>query len=697
MARNNGSVETLPEVDLRKIQSKEDAQKAVEKLREAIRYHNYRYYVLDDPVISDADFDKLMQKLEKLEEQYPDLLTPDSPTQQVGGEPQKELGLVRHPIPMLSLKSINDESDFLNFDNTCRDELDKKKVVYCCEPKYDGLAVELIYDDGKLTMATTRGDGETGENVTENIKTIKEVPLRLLSEKNTSIPGHLVIRGEVFIRKDDFEKLNKIQEKNKDKTFANPRNAAAGSLRQLDPKITASRPLKIVLYQVAEVDGYSFETHWQVLETLPNWGLKVNRKWNKRCDGIDEAIKFYTILSDNREDLPYEIDGMVCKVDKLSAYERLGYRTNNPRWAIAYKFEARQATSMIKDIEVQVGRTGKLTPIAVLKPVNIGGVTVQRASLHNQSEIDSKDIRIGDTVIVERAGDVIPQVVKSIPDERDGSEKRFTLPEKCPVCGSKTVTSDDKKQTHCTNLKCQAQLQNRIKHFVSTDAMDIEGLGDKRVTYLVDKGLLKRPSDLYYLKKKDWMTLDDVKDKASKNILDELEESKGQTFDRFIYGLGIPLVGKHMSRVLCRHFPDLDNLQEADEDKLREIYEIGPEVARSVVAFFSDKNNRDDIQRILDAGVKLKNPLSKQKKQPLEGLTFVFTGELESWTRDEAHKLVEENGGHASSSVSSKTDYVIAGPGAGSKLEQAKKQDIEILDEDEFKRILKSEGIEIPE
>jgi len=693
MAYKNGSVDTLPEVDLRKIQSKEDAQQAIEKLRRAIRYHNYRYYVLDDPVIPDADFDKLMQKLEKLEDEYPGLLTPESPTQQVGGEPQKELGLVRHPVPMLSLKSINDESDFLNFDKTCRDELNKKTVAYCCEPKYDGLAVELIYDDGKLTMATTRGDGETGENVTENIKTIKEVPLRLISEKNTSIPGHLVVRGEVFIRKDDFEKLNEKQEKNKDKTFANPRNAAAGSLRQLDPKITASRPLKIILYQVAEVDGYAFETHWHVLETLPNWGLKVNRDWNKRCDGIDEALKFYNKLSDNREDLPYEIDGMVCKIDELSAHEKLGFRTNNPRWAIAYKFEARQATSKIKDIEVQVGRTGKLTPIAVLKPVNIGGVTVQRASLHNQSEIESKDIRIGDKVIVKRAGDVIPQVVKSMPDERDGSEKKFTLPEKCPDCGSKTITSDDKKQTHCTNLKCPAQLQNRIKHFVSVDAMDIEGLGDKRVTYLVDKGLLKRPSDIYYLKKNDWMKLDDVKEKASQNILDELETSKKQTLDRFLYALGIPLVGKHMSRVLAKHFTDLENLQEAEEEELRDIHEIGPEVASSVVTFFTDENNRDDIQRILDAGVKLKNPLAKQKKQPLEGLTFVFTGELESWTRDEAQELVEENGGHASSSVSSKTDYVIAGPGAESKLEQAKKQDIEILDEDEFKKLLKDKGI----
>jgi len=693
MAYKNGNVDTLPEVDLRKIQSKEDAQQAIEKLRRAIRYHNYRYYVLDDPVIPDADFDKLMQKLEKLEDEYPGLLTPESPTQQVGGEPQKELGLVRHPVPMLSLKSINDESDFLNFDKTCRDELNKKTVAYCCEPKYDGLAVELIYDDGKLTMATTRGDGETGENVTENIKTIKEVPLRLISEKNTSIPGHLVVRGEVFIRKDDFEKLNEKQEKNKDKTFANPRNAAAGSLRQLDPKITASRPLKIILYQVAEVDGYAFETHWHVLETLPNWGLKVNRDWNKRCDGIDEALKFYNKLSDNREDLPYEIDGMVCKIDELSAHEKLGFRTNNPRWAIAYKFEARQATSKIKDIEVQVGRTGKLTPIAVLKPVNIGGVTVQRASLHNQSEIESKDIRIGDKVIVKRAGDVIPQVVKSMPDERDGSEKKFTLPEKCPDCGSKTITSDDKKQTHCTNLKCPAQLQNRIKHFVSVDAMDIEGLGDKRVTYLVDKGLLKRPSDIYYLKKNDWMKLDDVKEKASQNILDELETSKKQTLDRFLYALGIPLVGKHMSRVLAKHFTDLENLQEAEEEELRDIHEIGPEVASSVVTFFTDENNRDDIQRILDAGVKLKNPLAKQKKQPLEGLTFVFTGELESWTRDEAQELVEENGGHASSSVSSKTDYVIAGPGAESKLEQAKKQDIEILDEDEFKKLLKDKGI----
>ncbi|HKJ33805.1 MAG TPA: NAD-dependent DNA ligase LigA [Balneolales bacterium] len=692
MAKKNGNVQTQPEVDLRKIQTKSEAERAIEKLREAIRYHNYRYYVLDDPVVSDADYDDMMQKLEKLEDKFPDLLTSDSPSQQVGGEPQEELGLVRHPVPMLSLKSINKEDDFLNFDQTCRDELKEKKVVYCCEPKYDGLAVELIYEDGKLTMATTRGDGETGENVTENIRTIKEVPLRLLSEHNKKIPDRVVVRGEVFIRKDDFDKLNEIQDENGEKTFANPRNAAAGSLRQLDPKITASRPLKIYFYQVAQIEGYDFEGHWQVLETLPNWGLKVNRNWNKRCEGIEEALKFYEEMSGEREDLPYEIDGMVCKVDELKAHEKLGFRTNNPRWAIAYKFEARQATSEIKDIEVQVGRTGKLTPVAVLKPVNIGGVTVQRASLHNQSEIDSKDIRIGDTVIVERAGDVIPQVVKSIPDERDGSEKKYTLPGKCPVCGSNTVTSDDKKQTHCTNLKCPAQLQNRIKHFVSVDAMDIEGLGEKRVTYLVEDGLLKRPSDIFYLKKKDWMTLDDVKDKASQNILDELENSKDQTLDRFIYALGIPLVGKHMARVLAKHYPDLDHLQKAREEELRDIYEIGPEVARSVVTFFSDKNNREDIKRILDACVTLKNPLAKKKKQSLDGLTLVFTGELEEWTRDEAQKLVEDHGGRATSSVSSKTDYVIAGPGAGSKLDDAKKQNIEILDEDGFKKLLKDKG-----
>ena len=692
MAKKNGNVQTQPEVDLRKIQTKSEAERAIEKLREAIRYHNYRYYVLDDPVVSDADYDDMMQKLEKLEDKFPDLLTSDSPSQQVGGEPQEELGLVRHPVPMLSLKSINKEDDFLNFDQTCHDELKEKKVVYCCEPKYDGLAVELIYEDGKLTMATTRGDGETGENVTENIRTIKEVPLRLLSEHNKKIPDRVVVRGEVFIRKDDFDKLNEIQEKNGEKTFANPRNAAAGSLRQLDPKITASRPLKIYFYQVAQIEGYDFESHWQVLETLPNWGLKVNKDWNKRCEGVEEALKFYEKMSGEREDLPYEIDGMVCKVDELKAHEKLGFRTNNPRWAIAYKFEARQATSEIKDIEVQVGRTGKLTPVAVLKPVNIGGVTVQRASLHNQSEIDSKDIRIGDTVIVERAGDVIPQVVKSIPDERDGSEKKYTLPGKCPVCGSNTVTSDDKKQTHCTNLKCPAQLQNRIKHFVSVDAMDIEGLGEKRVTYLVEDGLLKRPSDIFYLKKKDWMTLDDVKDKASQNILDELENCKDQTLDRFIYALGIPLVGKHMARVLAKHYPDLDHLQKAREEELRDIYEIGPEVARSVVTFFSDKNNREDIKRILDACVTLKNPLAKKKKQSLDGLTLVFTGELEEWTRDEVQKLVEDHGGRATSSVSSKTDYVIAGPGAGSKLDDAKKQNIEILDEDGFKKLLKDKG-----
>jgi len=695
MPKKQAEIDLKPEVDLRKIKNKEDAREPVEKLREALRYHNYRYYVMDDPVISDAEFDDMMQTLQKLEDQFPDLQPPDSPTQQVGGEPQDELGLVEHPIPMLSLQSIYEEEQALNFDQTCHKELDIQKVEYACEPKYDGLAIELIYENGLLKQAVTRGDGQTGEDVTENVKTIREVPLRLYSRNQYNIPKRLVVRGEVYMRKDKFNELNKRQAQNDEKTFANPRNAAAGSLRQLDPKVTASRPLQIYLYQIAVAEGFDFESHSEAMEALPKWGLKTNRDLNRNCNGINEVLEFYDELVDRREDLPYEIDGMVCKVNSIEYQDKLGFRTNNPRWAIAYKFPARQSTSRIRDIEVQVGRTGKLTPIAILEPVEIGGVEVSRASLHNQSEIDQKDIRIGDTVVVERAGDVIPYVVKPIKDQRDGSEKKFKLPDKCPVCGSDVVMSKDKKQTHCTNIKCPAQLREGIKHFVSKDGMDIEGLGIKRVEHLLDLELVKRISDLYYLKKDDWMQIPDVADKSAKNLLDEIENSKKQPLHRLLYALGIPHVGQHMARVLAQHFETLDDLKDATEDELMEIHEVGPEVARAVELFFSNDDNLKDIDRILDAGLKLQNPLEKSKKQPLDGLTFVFTGTLETWTRDEIQDKVESLGGRATSNVSSNTDFVVAGPGAGSKLDDAREHDIEVLNEEEFKELLDEKGVKI--
>ncbi|HKJ69428.1 MAG TPA: NAD-dependent DNA ligase LigA [bacterium] len=681
-------IELKPDIDPAMIKSGEEAGRAMERLRDAINYHDYRYYVSDAPVITDDEYDRLMRSLELLEKRYPDLVTPDSPTQRVGAEPQEELGLVDHPVPMMSLKSISDAQEARDFDRTCRRELNRDHIEYTCEPKYDGLAVELIYEAGSLQLAITRGDGQTGENVTENIKTIREVPLNLISQNNVAIPQRLVVRGEVYMRKDGFEKFNKQRADREEKTFANPRNAAAGSLRQLDPRLTAERPLHIYLYQVAQVEGHEFTEQWEVLQTLPNWGLRVNSEFNRKVIGIDKVIEIYNSLLDQREELPYEIDGMVTKVNDLAAQDTMGVRTNNPRWAIAYKFPARRATTNIREIEVQVGRTGKLTPVARLEPVRIGGVEVSRASLHNQSEINQKDIRVGDTVVVERAGDVIPYVVKPITDQRDGSEKPYHLPETCPVCGSDVVMSEDKKQTRCTNIQCRAQVRERIKHFVSTDGMDIDGLGDRRVREMLDKGMIVRVSDLYYIKEDEWKQLDDVAEKSAQNLTREIENSKHQSLRIFLYAIGIPLVGKHMARVLAENYRTLDDLKQASRAELMDIHDVGPEVADSVVTFFSNKETLADIRRMIDAGLELENPFAEGEKQPLQGLTFVFTGNLEEWDRNEAKELVERLGGRATSSVSGNTDYVVAGPGAGSKLDQARDRGIPVLSESEFKELL---------
>ncbi len=677
-----------PEVDPGSIDSKEQAQEPVEKLREAIRYHNYRYYVLDDPVISDAEYDDLMKTLETLEENFPDLQTPDSPTQHVGGEPREELGKVKHPNLMLSLRAVYEEQDVRDFEASCKKGLNKKSVKYVAEPKYDGTAIELIYEDGRLVVASTRGDGETGEDVTDNIKTIKAIPLVLISEDDIDIPLRLVVRGEIYMRKDEFNALNEARADKGQSLFANPRNAAAGSLRQLDPNITAERPLHAFFYAVAEVDGYTFETQWDVMNILPKWGLKVNTDAVELCSGIEQVLEYHEKLAEERDDLPYEIDGVVYKVNNLEDQETLGVRQRDPRWALAYKFAPRQATTRLLDINVQVGRTGKLTPVAVLEPIHIGGVEVSRASLHNQSEIDRKDIRIGDTVLIERAGDVIPQVVKSIDEQRDGSEKKFHLPSKCPVCGSKVDESEDKKMTRCTNIDCPAQLRQRVMHFASRDAMNIEGLAEKRVHQLFDAGLIESISSLYRLTKDDLLSLEGYGEKSADNLLGEIEDSKEQTLPRFLYALGIPHVGVHMARVLAQNFNTLDDIMDADASELEEVHEIGAEVARSISTFFSEKKNRDVIQELTDTGIKLHNPLAERGDMPLEGMKFVFTGSLEECSRDDAKRLVEERGGRATSSVSSETDYVVAGPGAGSKLDDAKKHDVPILDEEGFKEFL---------
>jgi len=683
--------ELKPQVSPDAIESQEEAEEAIEELREAIRYHNYRYYVLDDPVISDAAYDQLMQDLQTLEDRFPELKTPDSPTQRVGGEPRDALGLVDHPYPMLSLKAVYEEEDVRSFDETCRGDLGTDSVAYTAEPKYDGLAVELIYEDGRLSTASTRGDGQTGEDVTPNVKTIKEVPLALMSQEGLSIPDRLVVRGEVYMRKDEFQSFNERRAEEGEDRFANPRNAAAGSVRQLDPNVTARRPLHIFLYAVANADDLAFDTHWDVVQTLPKWGLRPNLDYTELCEDADQAVAYHETMAERRDDLPYEIDGVVYKVNRLDYQDTLGVRTRDPRWALAYKFEPRRATTKLEDVEFQVGRTGRVTPVAILQPVHIGGVEVSRASLHNQSEIDRKDIRVGDEVLVERAGDVIPHIVKSMAtvegrtDEQVGRE-RIQIPDRCPVCDGRVVMSEDKKQAHCTNVNCPARLRESVTHYASREAMDIEGLGEKRTQQLIDAGLIERLSDLYDITKEDLVSLERFADKSAQNLIDEIEDAKEAALDRFIYAIGIPLVGEHVSQILARNYETLDDLMGASEEELQSIGDIGPEVARSIATFFDDDQNRDVIREIRNAGLTLHNPLYTVEEEagPLDGLKFVFTGTLDRWTRDEVQRYVERLGGRATSSVSGETDYLVAGPGAGLKLDEARKRDVPVMDEDEF-------------
>ena len=678
-----------PNIDPDKISSQQQAEEAAEKLREAIRYHDHRYYVKDDPVISDAEYDALFQKLEQLEQAYPNIITEDSPTQKVGGEPMDELGKTDHPSPMLSLKSVYEEDEIANFVSNCLQELNQNAVTFICEPKYDGLAVELIYENGSLTVGSTRGDGETGEEITENLRTIGEVPLTLREPDQGALPDRLVVRGEVFMEKEAFAEMNERREAEGKKTFANPRNAAAGSLRQLDPNITAKRPLRAYFFELQNAADLGFESHLEAMKQLPELGIRTNLELTSQSETADEIIDQFHRFARQRDELAYEIDGMVVKVNRLDDQQKLGSRSSNPRWALACKFQPRRGTTSIEKIEAQVGRTGQLTPIAHLEPVEVGGVEIRRASLHNQSEIDRKDIREGDHVVIERAGDVIPYVVKPITDRRDGSEEPYHLPETCPVCGTEIVFSSDEKQAHCPNPQCEKQIKERFKYFVSRNALDVEGLGEERVEALYRKGHIKQLSDLFYLTEKQLRTIDDVAEKASQNILDEIASSKQVTLHRFLFALGIPHVGQHMARVLAQSFETLDQLSEASEAELAEIDEIGPEVSQAIVTFFNSEETRADIERMREAGLELENPLHQTGEEPLDGLTFVFTGELETWTRDEVKELVERHGGRATSSVSGNTDYVVAGPGAGSKKEDAEAEEsVEILDDEGFKALL---------
>jgi len=662
----------------------EALKKRVEKLREEIEYHNYRYYVLDQPEISDAQYDRLMKELEKIEKENPELRTPNSPTQRVGAPPLDQFEIVRHSIPMLSLANAFEESEARDFDKRVKKFLGSSSDIdYVAEPKLDGLAVELVYERGQFIVGSTRGDGANGENITQNLRTIKTIPLQLI-RKELPVPERLEVRGEVIMQLKRFKELNRKREEIGDPLFANPRNAAAGSVRQLDSKITAERPLEIYCYALGEVRGYTFKTQWEVLQTLPKWGLRTNPNV-QRCQNIDEVMEYYHKMNEKRETLPYEIDGIVIKVDRLDLQTRLGEIARSPRWALAFKFQPKQETTKILDIRVQVGRTGALTPVALMKPVQVGGVEVSRATLHNQDEIDKKDVRIGDTVIIQRAGDVIPEVVQVITSKRAGSEKKFKMPSKCPVCGAEVVREEAIHR--CIGLDCPAQLKGRIKHFASKRAMDIDGLGVKLIDQLVEKGLVKDVADIYYIEKGQLIALERLADKSAQNIIDAIEESKTKSLSKFLYALGIRHVGETTAEDLARHVSRLDDFFNLSEEDLMEVEGIGPEVAASVHQFFRDKKNKESIDRLKKAGVKVIEPKAKEKGK-LAGKVFIFTGALQSFGRDEARNLVESLGGMTASTISKKVDFVVAGEDPGSKFDKAKKLGIKILTEAEFKKMI---------
>lgn len=662
----------------------EDVKNRVAKLREALHWHNYLYYVLDEPEVSDAQYDRLMRELTDLETAYPELIEPDSPTQRVGAPPLEKFETASHTVPMLSLENAFDEEEVLAFDQRVRRFLGTdSQLLYTGEPKLDGVAVELVYQDGRLTEASTRGDGYIGEVVTANVRTIRAVPLVLLDTASVTVPSRLEVRGEVFIPIEGFEQLNKERLGQGEQTFANPRNAAAGSLRQLDSGITAKRPLDIFCYGVGMVTDLEFASHRETLQALKALGFRVNPDIKPQT-GIEEILGYYKELLDRRHGFRYEIDGMVIKVDDLALQKRLGEKSRSPRWALAYKFPAIQETSRVLKIEVQVGRTGALTPVAHLEPVSVGGVTVSRATLHNEDEIKKKDIRVGDTVLVQRAGDVIPEVVKTITTKRTGAEKPFQMPCECPVCGSKVLRLEGEAVWRCINANCPAQVKESIKHFASKGAFDIDGLGDKLVGQLVDKGLLRSYADLFAMDNANVTCLERMAEKSAQNLMDAIEKSKQVTLARFIYALGIRHVGEHIARVLARRFKTLSALISANADELIAVDEIGPQVSESVRAFFDSPENKRSIERMLDAGVTVETEGALMDEQPLADKTFVLTGALDSMTRSEAKARIEALGGKVSVSVSRKTNYVVAGNDPGSKLDKARDLGVKILDERVF-------------
>ncbi|MCY4386357.1 MAG: NAD-dependent DNA ligase LigA [Desulfurellaceae bacterium] len=661
----------------------QEIQQEVERLRTELALHNHRYYVLDEPLISDAEYDQLFRRLVDLETEYPELHDPASPTQKVGAPPLAAFTQVRHTVPMLSLANVVSRAEMQEFHQRVQRTLETTQdVEYVAEPKIDGVAVELVYENGKLTVGSTRGDGVTGEDVTANLKTVRSIPLTLLSQPAHPIPRRLEVRGEVFLPKASFRSLNDTRAETGEPLFANPRNATAGSLKQLDSAITAQRPLDFFCYGVGQIEGDVFASYWELRRAFTGWGIKPV-PLGRVCPTVEEVFTVCDDLETRRDSLEYDIDGVVIKVNSFALQAQLGQISRSPRWATAYKFPAIQATTTVLNIVPQVGRIGTLTPVAELAPVHIGGVTVKSASLHNMDEIKRKDIRIGDTVIVERAGDVIPYVVKTIPEKRTGRERSFVMPATCPVCGAQVAREEGEAAYRCTGPFCPAQLKESLKFFAARGSMDIDGLGEKIIDQLVDKKLAQDPGDLYLLTAEQLAALDRLGEKSAHNLVAALERSKTTTLPRLIAALGIRHLGEATARQLAEYFGDLDRIMQAEEEALQDVPDIGPEVARSVAAFFGQERNRAVVKKLLDTGVHFPR-LEAKPAGRLHGQTFVLTGSLASLTRPQAKQRLEALGAKVTSSVSKKTDYVVAGIDPGSKRDKAEKLGVPILSEEEL-------------
>ncbi|MGA2285685.1 MAG: NAD-dependent DNA ligase LigA [Dehalococcoidia bacterium] len=670
------------------------AKLRVEELRSLISYHDYRYYVLDSPEISDAEYDNFMRELRSLEERYPQLITPDSPTQRVSGQPVAAFGIVEHRVPLLSLANAFSEEELRAWHRRAAALAGQEDFALVCEPKMDGLAVALVYEDGLFVQGATRGDGRRGENITENLRTIRSVPLRL----GKDAPPRFEVRGEVYMTKHGFERLNdEIGRANEERLakgqkplplFVNPRNAAAGSVRQHDARITASRPLDIFVYQLGWLESSAPPpTHWETLQWLGSLGFRTNPN-NVRVLGIDDAIRVCFDWAGRRESLPYEIDGIVVKMDDLVLQERVGVVGREPRWAIAYKFPPIQATTKLIDIGINVGRTGSLNPYAILEPVRVGGATVKLATLHNEDDIHRKDIRIGDTVIVQRAGDVIPQVVGPVVSLRTGKERIFRTPEKCPVCRAPVRRLEGEAMSYCTNTACPAQAERLLEHFVSRGAMDIDGIGDSLAAALLAAGLVKDPGDLYSVKKEQIEGLERMGEKSAQKVIDSIERSKQRPLSRVIFALGIRHVGSEMADRLAEHFGSIDAMAAASVEEMESVPTVGPKIAQSVRAYFDDEDNRRIVDKLRRAGVHLAEEPVARGEGPLHGLTFVVTGTLSTLTREEAEARIRELGGSAVASVSRKTDYVVVGDSPGSKAQRAQELGTKTLSEEEFLTLL---------